>query len=77
MMIGGLVEPSDELLVVVDDLADRDRLERGRVGANRFDVTFQSRPRRGVHDVAGRGEPLDEQVPAPRRHPEPVDEDDR
>ena len=39
-----LVETTDELLVVVDDLADRDRLERRRVGADRFDISFQARP---------------------------------
>ena len=77
MMIGGRVEAADDRLEVLDDLRHGDLLDRRRVGVQRLDLDLEPGVGRRQHREALAlvvGDPV---LPAPRGHPEPVDEDDR
>jgi hypothetical protein len=71
------VQPSDDLLEVIGDLADRLAGERMRMGLGLLDRLRVVRPP-GCHcHVAALLEEGRPAVPAVRKQPQPVDEDDR
>ena len=77
MRIGGDVELADHRLEVLDDLRHGHRLDRRRVGVERLDLDLEAGVGGGEHAVAARlvvGDPV---LPAARRDPEAVDQDDR
>src|SRR4029434_1135520 len=71
----GLVEGRTDLFVVVDDLADAEAGQRRRVGPDGFDRPVLARPGGGEASMPPRLEVGDEPVPARRRHPAAVDEE--
>src|SRR6185436_17728886 len=73
----GIVEGAHQLLVVIDDLADAEALERRWVSPNRLDRAVLARPRGRDAAIAAGLEPGEHPFPAGRRHPRAVDEHDR
>jgi len=70
------VERPDDAVVVVDDLFDVKLCDPGRVAAQLVDVAVHAGPGRRDDVVAAALVTLDPVLPAERRHPESVDQDD-
>ena len=71
------IEPADDLTVVIHDFFDTQMINRAGVGTKLLDVDVHSRPRGGQHAVAAGAVAIDPMLPTQRRHPKPVDKDDR
>jgi len=77
MMIGGLLQPVDDAAYVLDNGGESQRLYRGRVLAQGLDPALEARAGWGQHPVALGLVALHPLLPAQRRDPESVDQDDR
>jgi hypothetical protein len=75
MMIGG-VSSADDAVVAVDDLGDAHAGHGGRVAAQIFDVRVHAWPGGSDHAAPEALVAVDPVLPAERRQPKPVDQDD-
>ena len=71
------VEPADDLLVVVDHVRNREPVQRRRVTAHLGRVVAEPQPGGRDHFVPLLAVALGPVLPAERRHPHAVDQDDR
>src|SRR5206468_7135492 len=74
---GSDVEAPDQVFVVGDDVRDGELGDWRRVLAERFDLAFESGPRRYEDLVAGLAVALGPVLEAAGRHPQAMDEDAR
>src|ERR1700730_5225437 len=71
------VELANDAIVVIDDRLELETLERRRIFADRFDLSFQARPGRSEDVVAGFQKTIDPSLPASRGQPQSVNQHDR
>ena len=70
------IEPADDPLVVLDDLGEAEPVQGGRIAPHILDLPRHPRPGRRQHPAAPALTALLPPLPAPRRQPEAVDQDD-